>query len=30
MTKRNENYKMAFAGICGAVIYGIADAILVM
>ncbi len=28
MIKRNENYKMAFAGICGAVIYGIADTFL--
>ena len=28
MSKRNENYKMAFAGICGAVIYGIADTFL--
>lgn len=28
MSKCNENYKMAFAGICGAVIYGIADTFL--
>ena len=25
MSDSNENYKMACAGICGAVIYGIAD-----
>jgi len=28
MSKSNENYKMALAGICGAVIYGIADTFL--